>query len=168
MSGTMRGTPAGGRNQPRGNVPFATSSPGNSGIPRPVLDAQQPSEAASAVSASRQKQSKRDEVGLCHLETPGPTSIIQSLPNREAASPSAIDSTICMLISRIGYPPQAGERPLQEEARYRPSSTHPKSASRDRPRPKTESGPADQTEHYRIRGCAINGREARGLRFGNG
>lgn len=59
MSGTMRGTP--GRNQGRGNVPFAANSPSNSNIPRPVLDPQ-PNEAASSVSASRQKQSKRDEV----------------------------------------------------------------------------------------------------------
>lgn len=54
----MRGTP--NRNQGRGNIPF-TNSPANSNIPRPVLDSQ-PSEASSSVSASRQKQSKRDEV----------------------------------------------------------------------------------------------------------
>lgn len=56
MSGTMRGTPS---RQGRGNIPFA-NSPVNSNIPRPVLDSQ-PSEASSSVSASRQKQSKRDE-----------------------------------------------------------------------------------------------------------
>lgn len=56
MSGTMRGTPS---RQGRGNIPF-TNSPVNSNIPRPVLDSQ-PSEASSSVSASRQKQSKRDE-----------------------------------------------------------------------------------------------------------
>jgi hypothetical protein len=66
MSGnTMRGTP--NRNQSRGAIPFANSpagfpnSPGGSAIPRPVLETQ-PSEASSSVSASRQKQSKRDEV----------------------------------------------------------------------------------------------------------
>ncbi|KAK3900578.1 hypothetical protein C8A05DRAFT_17129 [Staphylotrichum tortipilum] len=61
--GTMRGTP--GRSQGRGTVPFA-NSPGSSGIPRPVLEnaptGSGTSEVgASAVSASRQKQSKRDE-----------------------------------------------------------------------------------------------------------
>lgn len=61
MSGnTMRGTPT--RNQGRGNIPFA-SSPATSGIPRPAGEPQ-PSEAGSAVSASRQKQTKRDEVRI--------------------------------------------------------------------------------------------------------
>lgn len=60
MSGnTMRGTP--NRNQGRGNIPFASSPAAASGIPRPANETQ-PSEAGSAVSASRQKQSKRDEV----------------------------------------------------------------------------------------------------------
>ncbi|ATY64063.1 mitochondrial ribosomal subunit S4 [Cordyceps militaris] len=59
MSGnTMRGTPT--RNQGRGNIPFANSPATVSGIPRPAAEAQ-PSEAGSSVSASRQKQSKRDE-----------------------------------------------------------------------------------------------------------
>ncbi|UNI17438.1 hypothetical protein JDV02_003781 [Purpureocillium takamizusanense] len=58
MSGTMRGTP--NRNQNRGAIPFANSPAGGSNIPRPVLDSQ-PSETSSSVSASRQKQSKRDE-----------------------------------------------------------------------------------------------------------
>lgn len=57
MSGTMRGTP---NRQGRGNIPFQ-NSPVNSAIPRPVLDSQ-PSETSSSVSASRQKQTKRDEV----------------------------------------------------------------------------------------------------------
>ncbi|CAM1503824.1 Fc.00g014150.m01.CDS01 [Cosmosporella sp. VM-42] len=58
MSGnTLRGTPT--RSQGRGNIPFG-NSPGGSSIPRPVLETQ-PSEASSSVSASRQKQSKRDE-----------------------------------------------------------------------------------------------------------
>lgn len=61
MSGnTIRGTPT--RNQGRGNLPF-TNSPAGSGIPRPSHE--QPSEVSSSVSASRQKQSKRDEVRLC-------------------------------------------------------------------------------------------------------
>jgi hypothetical protein len=66
MSGnTMRGTP--NRGQGRGGIPF-TGSPatGASSIPRPVLEnhgSNLGSEAgASGVSASRQKQSKRDEV----------------------------------------------------------------------------------------------------------
>ncbi|KAK8097538.1 hypothetical protein PG984_016677 [Apiospora sp. TS-2023a] len=77
MSGsTMRGTPSRGQN--RGGNAFNGNSPANGGgghsggprseIPRPVLDAQHastpiPNDAASGVSmsASRQKQSKRDE-----------------------------------------------------------------------------------------------------------
>ncbi|KAK7941642.1 mitochondrial ribosomal protein subunit S4 [Apiospora aurea] len=70
MSGsTMRGTPSRG-GQHRGGNPFNGNSPANpnSNIPRPVLDTQHaaspvPNDAASGVSmsASRQKQSKRDE-----------------------------------------------------------------------------------------------------------
>ena len=67
MSGnTMRGTP--GRGQGRGAIPF-TGSPATSNIPRPVLETAHSSHAGtsseaggSSVSASRQKQSKRDEV----------------------------------------------------------------------------------------------------------
>jgi hypothetical protein len=61
MSGTMRGTPSRGQN--RGAIPFQTSPAANSGIPRPVNEGQG-SEIGppSTLSASRQKQSKRDEV----------------------------------------------------------------------------------------------------------
>ncbi|SPO04306.1 probable CBS and PB1 domain protein [Cephalotrichum gorgonifer] len=60
MSGTMRGTP--NRPQGRGAIPFASSPAGpGSGIPRPVENQASELGAASAVSASRQKQSKRDE-----------------------------------------------------------------------------------------------------------
>ncbi|RCI11620.1 hypothetical protein L249_7579 [Ophiocordyceps polyrhachis-furcata BCC 54312] len=60
MSGnTMRSTP--NRTQGRGAIPFGNSPAGGaSGIPRPVFESQ-PSETTSSVSASRQKQSKRDE-----------------------------------------------------------------------------------------------------------
>lgn len=70
MSGnTMRGTP--NRGPERGRIPtFNSNSPApGSNIPRPVLDTQRESHAtnsevggSSTVSASRQKQSKRDEV----------------------------------------------------------------------------------------------------------
>lgn len=71
--GTLRGTPS--RNNTgttRGNLPFG-NSPATSAIPRPVLDTQ-PSESSSSVSASRQKQSKRDEVcgSLSPARCPGP------------------------------------------------------------------------------------------------
>ncbi|RFU80774.1 ribosomal subunit s4 [Trichoderma arundinaceum] len=53
------------RNQPRSTTPFNNAGPAiaTSGIPRPILEPQpQPSESSSGgVSASRQKQSKRDE-----------------------------------------------------------------------------------------------------------
>ncbi|KAF2964161.1 hypothetical protein GQX73_g9412 [Xylaria multiplex] len=63
----MRGTPQ--RGQGRGAIPFGSSSPVASNIPRPTLESHShsshsqppPSETASGVSASRQKQSKRDE-----------------------------------------------------------------------------------------------------------
>ncbi|KAI1088316.1 hypothetical protein F5B19DRAFT_486057 [Rostrohypoxylon terebratum] len=73
MSGTMRGTPS--RNQNRGGRdPFGGSaSPANSNIPRPVLETHghqpAPSDAASGISASRQKQSKRDEAIRKKLES---------------------------------------------------------------------------------------------------
>ncbi|KAI1186766.1 hypothetical protein F5B17DRAFT_440835 [Nemania serpens] len=75
MSGTMRGTP--NRGQGRGTVPFGPSSPGASNIPRPALESHghsshsqpAPSETASGVSASRQKQSKRDEAIRRKLES---------------------------------------------------------------------------------------------------
>ncbi|KAI8676535.1 hypothetical protein NCS56_00541600 [Fusarium sp. Ph1] len=65
MSGnTYRGTPA--RNQGRGSAPFG-NSPGGSSIPRPVLETAQ-AETSSSLSASRQKQSKRDEAIRKKLE----------------------------------------------------------------------------------------------------
>ncbi|KAI0104639.1 hypothetical protein GGR51DRAFT_521616 [Nemania sp. FL0031] len=76
MSGTVRGTP--NRGQGRGTVPFgSSSSPVHSNIPRPTLESHghsshsqpAPSETASGVSASRQKQSKRDEAIRRKLES---------------------------------------------------------------------------------------------------
>lgn len=58
-SGTMRGTPKNGR----GQMPAFTNSPA-SNIPRPAFETHAPQSEAggSTMSASRQKQSKRDEV----------------------------------------------------------------------------------------------------------
>ena len=61
--GTFRGTP--NRGQGRGQVPAFENSPSN--IPRPKLESQissaaQSDNGMSTLSASRQKQSKRDEV----------------------------------------------------------------------------------------------------------
>jgi hypothetical protein len=65
-SGTMRGTPKG-----RGTVPAFTNSPAASSIPRPALESHPSGSASEAggstMSASRQKQSKRDEVCLTQL-----------------------------------------------------------------------------------------------------
>lgn len=68
--GTFRSTP--GRGQGRGQVPVFENSP--SGIPRPKLESQQSSAmqseaGTSTLSASRQKQSKRDEVYALKLES---------------------------------------------------------------------------------------------------
>jgi hypothetical protein len=65
-SGTFRGTP--GRGQGRGNMPTFTNSP--SAIPRPSPETHgsstgQSEAGGSTMSASRQKQSKRDEV--CYM-----------------------------------------------------------------------------------------------------
>ncbi|PHH58833.1 hypothetical protein CDD81_4285 [Ophiocordyceps australis] len=66
MSGnTLRHTPT--RNQGRAGIPFTNSPAAGSAIPRPILETQ-PSEASSSVSASRQKQSKRDEAIRRKLE----------------------------------------------------------------------------------------------------
>lgn len=64
-TGTMRGTP--GRGQGRGNLPSFNSPAGPSSIPRPAFETQQSTTAqseagGSTMSASRQKQTKRDEV----------------------------------------------------------------------------------------------------------
>ncbi|KAF5017902.1 hypothetical protein F66182_10131 [Fusarium sp. NRRL 66182] len=75
MSGnTYRGTPT--RNQGRGAIPFTSSPSGGGGagggagsnIPRPVLEPSPPTETGSSVSASRQKQTKRDEAIRKKLE----------------------------------------------------------------------------------------------------
>jgi hypothetical protein len=62
-SGTMRGTPS--RGQGRGQMPAFNNSPA-SNIPRPAMEthASQSEAGGSTMSASRQKQTKRDEVGL--------------------------------------------------------------------------------------------------------
>jgi hypothetical protein len=69
-SGTMRGTPKG-----RGTVPAFSNSPA-SNIPRPAFEshpsASQSEAGGSTMSASRQKQSKRDEVCLAQLLSPVP------------------------------------------------------------------------------------------------
>ncbi|OAA49606.1 ribosomal protein subunit S4 [Metarhizium rileyi] len=92
MSGnTMRGTP--NRPQGRGNMPFA-NSPANSNIPRPVLDSQ-PSETSSSVSASRQKQSKRDEAIRRKMEND--LSKKKHLTNRARHSRKAPPGTVLAL-----------------------------------------------------------------------
>ncbi|KAI1274919.1 hypothetical protein F5Y07DRAFT_371887 [Xylaria sp. FL0933] len=102
MSGTMRGTP--NRGQGRGTVPFGPGSPGASNIPRPTLDNTHshsshtqpaPSEAASGVSASRQKQSKRDEAIRRKLESD--LSKKKHLANRARHSRKAPPGTVLAL-----------------------------------------------------------------------
>ncbi|KAI0427483.1 hypothetical protein F5Y09DRAFT_333355 [Xylaria sp. FL1042] len=100
MSGTMRGTP--NRGQGRGTIPFGPGSPGASNIPRPTLDASHsshtqpaPSESASGVSASRQKQSKRDEAIRRKLESD--LSKKKHLANRARHSRKAPPGTVLAL-----------------------------------------------------------------------
>jgi hypothetical protein len=66
-TGTFRGTP--GRGQGRGAMPTFSNSPSTSSIPRPAIESHssstpQSDAGGSTMSASRQKQSKRDEVCL--------------------------------------------------------------------------------------------------------
>lgn len=67
--GTYRGTVTPGRGQGRGTIP-QFNSPSTSGIPRPALEHSQSSATThsdaggSSMSASRAKQSKKDEVCL--------------------------------------------------------------------------------------------------------
>ncbi|KAI0394444.1 hypothetical protein F5Y17DRAFT_466287 [Xylariaceae sp. FL0594] len=97
MSGTMRGTP--NRGQSRGAIPFATNSPAASHIPRPTIESHHsqpaPSEAASGVSASRQKQSKRDEAIRRKLEND--LSKKKHLVNRARHSRKAPPGTVLAL-----------------------------------------------------------------------
>ncbi|KAI1302887.1 hypothetical protein F5Y03DRAFT_385206 [Xylaria venustula] len=101
MSGTMRGTP--NRGQGRGAIPLGPGSPGASGIPRPTLENHShsshtqpaPSESASGVSASRQKQSKRDEAIRRKLESD--LSKKKHLANRARHSRKAPPGTVLAL-----------------------------------------------------------------------
>lgn len=102
MSSTMRGTP--NRGQGRGTNPFGSSvSPVSSSIPRPTLESHghsshsqpAPSETASGVSASRQKQSKRDEAIRRKLESD--LSKKKNLPNRARHSRKAPPGTVLAL-----------------------------------------------------------------------
>ncbi|KAI0516955.1 hypothetical protein F5B22DRAFT_636174 [Xylaria bambusicola] len=97
----MRGTPS--RGQGRGTVPFGATSPGASSIPRPTLESHghsshsqpAPSETASGVSASRQKQSKRDEAIRRKLESD--LSKKKHLANRARHSRKAPPGTVLAL-----------------------------------------------------------------------
>ncbi|KAI8633549.1 hypothetical protein F5Y19DRAFT_461913 [Xylariaceae sp. FL1651] len=97
----MRGTP--NRGQGRGTLPFGASSPVSSNIPRPTLENHQhsshsqpaPSETASGVSASRQKQSKRDEAIRRKLESD--LSKKKHLANRARHSRKAPPGTVLAL-----------------------------------------------------------------------
>lgn len=105
MSGTMRGTPS--RSGQRGPIPFNSNSPaGGSNIPRPVLGETHgagghsqpvPNDAQSSisVSASRQKQSKRDEAIRRKLEND--LNKKKHLPNRARTSRKAPPGTVLAL-----------------------------------------------------------------------
>ncbi|KAK4099138.1 hypothetical protein N658DRAFT_475829 [Parathielavia hyrcaniae] len=94
--GTLRGTPNRGQ-PPRGAIPFASTP--TSGIPRPVLETtpSTTSEAgpSSTVSASRQKQSKRDEAIRRKMEND--LSKKKHLTNRARQSRKAPPGTVLAL-----------------------------------------------------------------------
>ncbi|KAH9993275.1 CBS and PB1 domain-containing protein [Xylariaceae sp. FL0662B] len=100
-SGTMRNTPS--RSQGRGAAPVNTGTSPSSNIPRPVLDTHNhsnhsqpaPSEVASGVSASRQKQTKRDEAIRRKLESD--LSKKKHLTNRARQSRKAPPGTVLAL-----------------------------------------------------------------------
>ena len=125
-SGTMRGTPKG-----RGTVPAFTNSPAASNIPRPALESHPSGSASEAggstMSASRQKQSKRDEVCLTQL----------------------LSLALCTTDDIFtGYSEENRDGSQQEEAYHWPSTTNTKSTSRNCPRPSPQSSPPDQTKYY--------------------
>ena len=125
-SGTMRGTPKG-----RGTVPAFTNSPAASNIPRPALESHPSGSASEAggstMSASRQKQSKRDEVCLTQL----------------------LSLAVCTTDNIFtGYSEEDRNGSQQEEAYHWPSTTNTKSTPRDCPRSSPQSSPPDQTKYY--------------------
>ncbi|KAI2624530.1 hypothetical protein GGS21DRAFT_541255 [Xylaria nigripes] len=99
MSGTVRAAP--NRGQGRGTSVLGPSSPGASSIPRPTVESHSshsqlaPSDSISSVSASRQKQSKRDEAIRRKLESD--LSKKKHLANRARHSRKAPPGTVLAL-----------------------------------------------------------------------
>lgn len=118
-TGTYRGTP---KNKHQQHAQF-TNSP--SGIPRPALDqhTSQSDAGTSNLSASRQKMSKRDEVGVLGFFA-------------RKAEP--------ILTKTIGYPAQDRDGSEQEEEPGRPRPPDEKGPSWHRPRPEAQPGAANQ------------------------
>uniref|UniRef100_L2FH22 Cbs and pb1 domain protein n=1 Tax=Colletotrichum fructicola (strain Nara gc5) TaxID=1213859 RepID=L2FH22_COLFN len=138
MSGnTLRGTP--NRGQARGGIPFnnspsgsaaphgshaaAAQHPASSGIPRPVLDTQptQSEVSGAGVSASRQKQSKRDEI-FCALHCTALHSKTRHTPALPAPAPPFLSPcpAVPLSMSVIGEPRSApSPRPPRTGAQRR-------------------------------------------------
>jgi hypothetical protein len=134
-SGTMRGTPKG-----RGTVPAFANSPASS-IPRPAYETHasgsQSEAGGSTMSASRQKQSKRDEVCLEGF---------LSFPCWDK-----------LIIYLIGYSEEDRDGSQQEETYYWQSTANKKGSPWNCPCPSSESSSPDQTEYYCCGGCTIDG-----------
>jgi hypothetical protein len=140
----MRGTP---KNRPKSHqqIQFA-ESPTPSSIPRPALEhhISQSDAGTSTLSASRAKQTKRDEV-------------------------RAVDTWIGVgrLLTMVGDPPQDRRRPEQEEEPRRSRPHVEESTSGYCSRPQAEPGSANQAQHNRRRSRPADGSQEGGLRPGH-
>ena len=144
-SGTYRGGPS--RGAGRATIPAFDGSP--SAIPRPKLveqtAAHQSESGTSTLSASRQKQSKKDEVGTAMGE-----------------------SSLIVLIPFAGDSKEDGGRSQQEEACRVSCSAHTKSSAGYGTCSQAEPSSPDQTEYDSGRSCSTHGSQARRLRSRDG
>lgn len=150
IGGTYRGaTPK------RAGVPFDPNTP-STGIPRPKIETHPTGTGSemsghSTISASRQKQSKRDEVsvhGRC-----GRLTVPSALPRVRADKDA-------------GYSTKDGSEPQPQKGHIVESTAFSKGPAGHRPRSEAQPGPPDQAQHHRRRSRAINGSKAGRLRIG--
>lgn len=141
-TGTFRGTPksrTGATSQAAGTF---SNSPSHIPIPRPALETHashvSAGEAgASTLSASRQKQSKRDEVRI-----------------------RIFSGTVTRLIHSPGHPPEDRDGSEQETPCPLPSPPYQEGSPRNSPGPQAKPSSPDQAEYNCRRGCSAHGSEA--------